>query len=71
MVAVNIETRKIGRHARMPKSVSITAGRSCTLLKAVFEFARTVFLLMASSLAFLRFALSYWSCTTCRIEQGK
>jgi hypothetical protein len=46
MVAVNIETRKIGRHARMPKSVSITAGRSCTLLKAVFEFARTVFLLM-------------------------
>jgi hypothetical protein len=59
MVAVNIESRKIGRHARTPKSVSITAGRSSTLQKTVFEFARTVFLLMGIAIGVLavRFVL--------------
>lgn len=59
MVAVNIETRKIGRHARMPKSMSVTAGRSTKLQKAAFEFARTVFLLMGIAIGVLavRFVL--------------
>jgi hypothetical protein len=43
----------------MPKWVSMTDGRSSTVQKAVFEFARTVFLLMSIAIGVLavRFVL--------------